>query len=334
MAAEDLRVVQEYGPEHAGELVGWVNVERRAHLGDEADFILASIAYARVAAEGARYSVIERVPGEHLYASGYIRGFDKSLQLSIATPDAAGQHIEAVPRQMPSVDRKLKHNSYPARRFADNLDYGSPENGDGEWLLGGSEILRSIKTQLSDAEAAFLYPVAYYTLAAMADAEDQLADPTMSSLTKIEYKLAEYRVEELMKLVTGNLALDEVIEDARSSELPDHVNAFVESRRNVTTVEYKLAELRAASALRGRLVLPYGEPAGVRTWPYMDAVAGTEHAAFGNERAMILAKNRSGMLRALGAETAEQQERLQNARHIARQLHALADKENEALIEW
>lgn len=330
MAVErEVVVVQEYGPEQAGEMVGWMNVTKLPRE-DEPDLVFANIAVARIADEGARYSYIY-YPGQQeasrLFGSDSVKGFEYSAELRAVGGD--GKLLDTMAMKQPSsAEGSWNENKTRENGFADSFYSGEADPRDGGvWALGKRAILETLKEQLDEQDTDWLYSALYYNLSMVLRSDMQLGDPNMHDSTK-EAKIDT--IEIIQNLVNEEIIDQTVLRNLTifgkipAAEIPEY---FAESRRSVAQLEQNISGLQEDSPV-GKWFLPVGHRmGGGRSWPYMDPTTGDENAAFGVELNDLKNKDPARATVELKRELKELQSRRSFSHRVLGNLIALAAAE-------
>lgn len=170
---------QDFGPEIAGETIGWVFAR---DLGNER--LLAGIATATVMEGGASYVIMS--PDEAGRMPEVSSGFHNVTALTaFVNPSAQVQtdiQIVRTPEMKSSIQGDSKFGSHI-------LDIDAPGKGGnhvGEWGVGGPEVLRGLKERLAEKNATWAYATMYYAFAHISAEDAILGDPEMTRQTDYE----------------------------------------------------------------------------------------------------------------------------------------------------
>lgn len=318
LASENV-IIQEYSAEQAGELVGWVNVIEK----EESELVIASVAYARISPEGAKYSYISR-EGEQLLHPDSIKGFDDSTELRVV---ARGKEVlETRSLTIPAYEGRYRllsqKHSFGSSFYNED---GRPHDG-GVWALSNENILGAIKQQLVNHKVGELYPVIYYNLAQAAKIDMLLADPSMHTQTDRALHGARSYEAKLAWVQAADKAMMTDLTIFGSTKPKDIPERFRVSRRNIATWETELRQQRA-DMTESDWYRPIGFRPNGRSWPYMDPEATDEEQAFGKELWALQQQDTGPARHELGRELKEVGERLINAGEITAHLAALATRE-------
>lgn len=326
----ELVVVQQFPEEAAGEMVGWVHVDRT--VDEHATRVHAAIAVARVGEQGAMYAYeeVDRPGRDEPYEIPHVEGFGPSVELVVSGQPGVKESIAPQPLKVPRWIHHRRSEDY----FGDGFypeDLPAPEKG--VWALGSQNILNALKNELNARQAMWLYPAIYYTLAQLAPDDEQLADPAMRGMTEVEARLADYRYRKLLGVQKVDADIAGRLDNYSAADHAAIVRDFVTARCQAANLEQEASEILTFSAFSSaRLYLPVGHGKGGRTWPYMDASERDEEKAFGRELAALRGRNYGFVRREVREELGELRYRIENAREIVVRLALLNEKET-ALAE-
>jgi hypothetical protein len=319
----ELFVVKEFSEDNAGDIAGWVDVRKVAS--PDGDRVKASVAYAQISEQGARYAYeeINRPPDSHDVP--HPEGFGPSVEIAASTslPATRSKLMTHVGH---SPDRE---SQYAIHQFGTSFrTEDQPTSGKGEWLLGEAEILQSLKRQLHLHGAEGMYPIMYYSMALSADGELQLADRSMRTLTEIEQVLAEHRLRQLHMLESEDTATQRMLQRLDEVGVAVAVDNFVASRRVAAIFERDIEALMEGTChSSAHLFLPVGQGEAGRVWPYMDPMEEDEDRSFGNEREDLRLGIPGTALFEVGREIQELSYRIRNAYIMMSRLAMLSVRE-------
>lgn len=334
MATETITAM-EFGPELAGERVGWVAFTKPEN--PELAHVAVDVVVGTVDDGGARYGYFETEEGERLYSGKTSEGLIAVTAL-----------------------RMLAHRDEPFDEFRSGLWIGVPErrndissvvahgvggsNGPEEeakrWADSQTSLLQTIRDGLTEHGVADNYPGVYYGLNTKAgqyalkqDASRDiagllLADPDMSEMTHQQVKASA----QIGRLLTEIRAYDHlmlrqltVFGDASADLVPTYFRA---SRRQVADKERATQTMADQLVIQSAAYLPVGSRPYGRTWPYMDPMEADEDKAFGRElRELEAGKDIDVTYRELQREIGEVEMRLDHARRGHAVLLALSQAE-------
>lgn len=319
----EFAAIQEFPPEMAGELVGWLNIVEHS----ETEIIGAAVAYARIGAQGAKcgYTVLVDNQEQHFAPSNY--GFEYSTELAVFARD--GNLVDTRASRQTREDGRFKLSDDEARNggFANSFYPGDGDpRKDGTWATGTIGITEMLKTELNRADVGWMYPTMYYYLSQMCRTDIQLVDPTMHETTAEQFEQALQHRAVLQAILEADTAMTKdltIFGGVSADEIPEH---FQKSRRTVAEYERELAAQRGTSYVHG-WQMPIGARPSGRSWPYMDPTTADESRAFGQELAALQNRNVSPALHELGREMKELNMRLETAQIVLRRLGSLSTKE-------
>ncbi|HUD03556.1 MAG TPA: hypothetical protein VMR51_02095 [Patescibacteria group bacterium] len=237
---------QEFGPELAGDFVGWVDVREETNQYNSR-LAVANVAYAKVDKKGAVYRVSrQETEGEKPLTVRESHGFLRSMGATAVGYMANRTVIEQDSFAYYCPDKMIQY-----RRAEDLIllnpfdieDHYPDKSTTGKWYAGKTELLDGIKEQLKTAKAGWLWPTLYYVLARAASKESILADPAMQETTKEELA----KTEKVVNLLNQQAAEDEQMhQNLTVSKKPKPIDipqAFMTQRENARSIEDKIADL-------------------------------------------------------------------------------------------
>jgi hypothetical protein len=315
------KVLKEFDPDHAGQYVGWVNVNEIAESG----FIVVNLAYARIAPNGAICSYFER-DGVQLPHSAQAQGFEHSTELTVSGIDDTNMNTTV--SRAPRINQQRGNSTIVESGFASSFytEDGNPSE-DGHWTIGeDKDILEGLQDKLSEHGVGWMYKYFYYNLAQMADKEMILGDPAMQEHTDtIEIQsVGEYKeLLEKARLEDGGMlhSLKRLGDQVKAS----YPSSFRTSRRIIGEYESEAGK-RRQQAVVGKWLMLIRD---VRTWPYMDPTNHDSWAAFGVELRDLRAGNSKRAKNELEAEIGALTKRINTAAGVLGRLSLQQARELE-----
>lgn len=274
---------KEFGPELAGELVGWVGTTE-----SDQSLVHLSIAIGVVSTEGAGYTL------------------DTSSDSSNALDTYGFEHVAGV-----SVTGERKTDAEPAKPFGiifrnEETDFSGPNTyhrgtitlvdrptgfrpdqpivEQGSWHIGNREIVDGIKQSLTDNYAMWLYPQAYYLLAYASNNMYLLSDREMHSRTKSERTVIQQNHYDLVDAIVLDTDMQRNLTVFHDHNVTaDNVtDIFTDSRHRMMELERQIAARSIDSIMEG--VIPQiGRGKNGQTWPFRNASANSDEESFGLE---------------------------------------------------
>lgn len=306
----------EFGPDKAGQRVGWVRVTPDIHDGD---IVHLDATIATVGPEGAQSSHLV-TEGQEVTTRNSHRGFEAAVTVGgLVLRNQITQSVNEL-RFLSSVP-SAEADSYQgdANSLIGNQTPGHPNfrHRDKQWVEDEAAFLAVLKKQLVDNGVCAAYPGIYYMLNhtaahvelmpedASEDANLLMADPSQQGTTHMERARAN--------VVAELLSIQRNVDDKMLAELNRAngmttkrlVDDFVNSRVRITELEAEIGA--AAQQLLGRngVYLPVGQGNRKRAEPYMDATKANAEEAYGRELNAMKAGNYTKAQFAVMQETFE-----------------------------
>lgn len=315
-------IVQEFGPEMAGQRVGWVSAKQDDR--EDSDYVHVNVAVGTVGEEGGVYSYadLSEVGGGQGYhqrsTTGIVNGF--SIEASVSRSEGIHPHGGyAFEIQDKGED--------PGRLFlggASRVVRGMDE-AEKQWALTAPELKDAIREAMEEADIFAHYPTLYYLInglschgffldrARISTTEVPgmlIADPEMANTTETQIGLARKVITELQtNIETDELMLSRltVNSDIPAEEVPD---AFATARDSLNNHEVAMARAAEGLIVASLVYNPVGHGPGSRTYPYMGAHPGDKDRDFAIELEALKAKNIAPANHELGKELKELRARL------------------------
>jgi hypothetical protein len=343
--ARNIIYTQEFPPELAGQRVGWTSVEEAP---DNNDLVVVNAVAATVGTDGARHGFIELDNGERRIrfpSNDTSEGFVAVSGLSVTISKERGIHHGNI--------------SYAAEGSASGGSWSILENGvsgytklaPGEtqkrWVDSTQVFIADLRQGMSKHGVIDHYPVVYYSLNGYMGhegyrsrdsnpysepAELFIPDATMVGETGAQVSVIDTVVRSLEAAKTESENMKRcltVFSDVPAEDIP---NTFRASRRTVAEQERRALGASAQIHAVDLAYLPIGTGQSGRTWAYMDALATTEHEAFGRELEALLAKDTGRARRELERELSELEARITYARQGRQVMRLLNIAESEQVV--
>jgi hypothetical protein len=293
MASKEV-VVKEFGPEQAGQRVGWVHANK--YEGEHLDLVEVGMAVATVGDDGAVVSYLDYKDGKKCYTSDSIRGFLAATALQVVLPaeDANLNDLSQID-YMSSGPRVFGPSFKVGEVFAGlSPMYSVYTIGDDslQWAEG-DDFATTIKTVMGAHGLAQAYPAVYLALnnsilhADLRPTDDSstapVVDREMNTITTTEQSEAALILNRLLTArAVDELSLSRLtmFSGTSAQEGPDR---FAEARRTVSKLESEITQSAGRMLFKWGTFLPIGFRPGGRTWPYMDPMVADESVAFGRE---------------------------------------------------
>ena len=313
-------MIQEYPADAAGQYAGWLNLAQIP----EVPVIRGAITYARIGHNGAEHFTSKLADDE--LAMPHSSGFENPVSVEFT------QHPSEPATGYNEVRATLAPGApWNSHRFSNERVDLQPVimPGEGTWVLGGKEILKTLKEKLAERDLEWFYATIYHTLAYVAREEDLLADPEMHGETTTQVSLLQEHILTLEDIETRDNIMQNnltVFADLPPDEIAD---AFAQSRRAVRDSERTLEHLSKTITL-GRNIPTIGFRPSGRSWPYMDASIDDEVRSFGRELTALKDRITWPSSRELERELGEIRLRREAVERIKDRLGVLALKESQA----
>jgi hypothetical protein len=295
----------EFGPELAGQRVGWNAVTGYGRRPDEV--LAVHIAAATIESDGASFEYEQRESESKqvkLFWSDAAKGFIATAGISVIIDKTRPpKEQERTPGPYWIFDDDLIRGSSEGRALRIAGDGGRVKTTDEldrkrTWIEGSDKIVSGIKENMHEADLDEYYPVVYYTanmllaherfrrgssLGKVATETILLPDAGMHEITAQELRVAD-TIEMILsdehredKKMLRNLT---IFGDVPAKDIP---RAFEISRSKVANLEaYAIGAGKDLYAQTG-IFLPIGFHGG-RSWPYMDAsLPPTDERSYGRE---------------------------------------------------
>ncbi len=265
-------VFKTFGPEDAGQKVGWVTLEPNP---DSSSFYLTG-AYATVHDEGATVSIAETVDGKRVWHTGLTRGLSRACAYSILID--------------PENDTRIANTDYGrfdllhADQVAGKVWHEKRDIDDEQvhWATGEAGLAETIKETLAEQGQEDFYPYAYLTingrmgrqlhlpngimpkLPRLSDiASVQLYDPNMEKTVRDEmHKISA------MNSVLNRWAIDGEVMTSSFEHNEIEPELFEQFRRKISGFHRRIEDLRQTMIAPIVAYVPEGY---TRTWPYISA---------------------------------------------------------------
>lgn len=297
---DELVVVKEFGPEMAGERVGWSAMYNE---GMYEGWTSVNIAAATIGDEGAAITYETReVDGEKkiLVSHDSTWGFLGLAGVSIAFDTKVAQ-----PKTMREVDVEFANARTPQDGSHPDMimTKAGASHNDSElmqakaaWTDSMPGLMGDVKQMMKDESLSEYYPLVYYTanvafaheatlkLPKEVGAEDLLMpDGSMQEETKQQIKIAQTMEACLADQVGEDVKMKNNLTAFGSVAPADVPQAFESSRRVMHRLEKGVFTANEQLHAKTGLYLPIGYSFGGRTWPFMNASREVEGEAFGRE---------------------------------------------------
>lgn len=348
MSLSELFDVASFGPEQAGQIVGWSSVSELPREHAE-PYYVAMLVAAVVGEEGAelkehRYEKDGKISSA--YSPECAKGF---LEVSgIAVTFVEETPFEGV-ADISFVNDTVEHRSTAATLLYGPSVVSSHDFSDvpHEWLQGSDEILGRLKSNLAAVDRTDYYQSIYYNYNARVGRDLSLrgsleatavepsrnlpilADPEQHQVTARQAEVADI----IASLLSSGLIEDAKTLDFISSNLSIDVvkwpSKFTSSRRKIAKYEQNILTAEDELIADGTIHLEVGSRPYGRTWPYMDPLVADEDRAFGQELAALRQGNSANTKYQLEKELKELKMRLNYARAGHASLTLLADAEQQ-----
>ena len=294
LADRNMVIEREYGPELAGQRVGWAAVTpypiERFHG--------IHVVGATVAEDGALLQYEDREgDSRKRWWSDAAQGFLALTAVTVTVETNASPPDQKTRDYSVGFDREKKNDGRLFRRGADGHVNEEELDKTRRWFMGSAQFMPGVKQLMEAEDLGEYYPLVYYTANVMSahpyyeyqrssttpPANLVMPDATMREITQAQQEV----VESILQGYRDQLSEDEamlnnltVYSDIPASEIPD---AFVASRRKVHQAEVAVTENVGKLLTYAGVYLRVGfRPTG-RSWPYMDASCADEDKAFGQE---------------------------------------------------
>lgn len=335
-------ITKEYSAEDAGKRVGWISAQEHK---ENHNAVIVNIATATVGENGASQGYIHSEEYGHLTSSETTRGFLATT--TFAAVVLRGEKINSNSQFFRVQDRSDLGGNAFQDGAAGYPDF-APNEDERTWVEGRRELLALLMSSLQATDIAHYYPAIYYLhnlgfahqvtrdgsfLAQYSPSDYLLADPEMSPTTKREIVGAESLRKQLGLIESLDTRMKSalgVFSDIPPKKIPE---VFTQSRKAVARHERKILDTTFDSYSSRAVFIPIGQGRSGRTWPYMDALANTEQAAFGIELTALKAENVAPAEHSLERELKELDGRKIYAQQGAAALRALYQAEQSAKNE-
>ncbi|USN97292.1 MAG: hypothetical protein H6799_02875 [Candidatus Nomurabacteria bacterium] len=315
-------IVKEFGPEMAGQRVGWVTTQVDER--EDSDYVHVNLAVGTVGEEGATYSYadLSEIGGgkgyHQLSTIGIVNGF--SIEASVSRSEGIHPHDGyAFERQDKGGDTGRLFLGGASRVVREM------EEADKQWALTAPELKDAIREAMQEADIFAHYPALYYLTnglmchgfflerARISTTEVPgmlIADPEMANTTEQQIETARKVITELQtNIETDELMLSRltVNSDIPAGEVPD---AFVTARESINAHEVTMARTAEGLIAASLVYNPVGHGPGSRTYPFMGAHPGDKDRDFAIELKALKAKNIAPANHELGKELKELRARM------------------------
>ena len=314
-----------FGPEMAGERIGWVSTNKLQDQEDGKDSpISVDVVSATVGQDGAWFGheILTNPDGEKSLPIAVEHGF---LAVSAISTVLASKENDWRDEFNLSYLRMSTGVRDSAAKILDratgfNVPIDAVGISDIDWASSGSELIDLLKQKMNDADYRERYAQLYYWLnGSIARFQEGFDDPfegfTVGELLLPDASMKKQTVEQLKHATGVANTLGYVAEHDEKmrqrltvfSDIPKETvpSRFIDNRRYASGGEDVIREHISKLAVRQLVYLPIGfRPTG-RTWPYMDASEVNEDKAFGIELAGLMSGNIEPANRELAREIAE-----------------------------
>lgn len=191
-------VVQQYGPEYAGEHVAFADIRRTPE-----DVLLAYVHLGQVGAEGAMYGYESIGSTITAQRRSDIAGFGDFVGVELGWSEKGTlEHVHGNMKQENPQGRR------DTRVFAESLHY-RPTVGYGSWYLGRANVIEGLQQELGALDASWAFPTLYLHLNRLAEGSMQLASPAMADVTAAQLTIATNLERALVGSTQANAKLRE-----------------------------------------------------------------------------------------------------------------------------
>lgn len=300
--AFDTEEVIKFGPEMAGERVGWISTEKFSDdKNDNNAPVSLNLVTATVGPYGASFS-IERshypngeigspIPAQYGFRAVYAIS---ALLVSTEKEDWSDESHFLYQNESEGGEGNLAHMLYWGVARGMSFD----DDGVVDWAKSRDDLLDLLKGKLTDVGFKEKYTKLYYWLngsiarfgnnhfypfVSFSLDDLLLPDKNMKKKTALQVKNAEGIARTLEHVADHDTKMRKrltVFSDIPRETVPDR---FIDNRRFAARSEDAIQDHLSNIAVRKLVDLPIGFRTEGRTWPYMDASQPDEHKAFGRE---------------------------------------------------
>lgn len=301
--ARNIERVVTFGPEMAGERVGWVSSGRVRGDDDENGRPWSlNLVTATVSQNGAwfGYETLQNPDGEKSLPIATQYGFlaVSAISTILASKEPHDWQDEFNLSYLQESDRGRDKDQLLDRGVNRGLYVDEDEGAD--WARNKAELLELLKGKLADSGFKDRYPQLYYWLngsvarfdnyggnpfAGFSLDELLLPDKSMKKKTADQIMHADGVVETLTRMAAHDDKMRKrltVFSDIPKETVPDR---FIDNRNYAAGGEKVIQEHITHLAVRQLVYLPIGFRPNGRTWPYMDASEPDAEKAYGRELA-------------------------------------------------
>lgn len=262
---------KEYGPEDAGQRIGWTTVEQNP---DRESFYIRG-AYATVGPNGAAVQIVEEInDGARLWHTGMTRGLSRVCSYAILidpTTDTRimnSDHADIDPNDADYLAGKVYH-------MVRGIDDKQVVWGKGEY-----ELTQAIKGVLETNGLGDNYPYVYLTMNGRLSHQlywqkrNDVHKPDLATLTQVQLydpEMSNIALDEQRKAMLQNEMLNKWGVDAESISLDAKrgdldVELFERFRERVQGFHNRIEEVRQSMIAP---IVTYSREGFTRTWPFM-----------------------------------------------------------------
>lgn len=289
-------ILHEYGPEQAGQRVGWVSVEPHPDVdqwGRPVKDIDIDVTVATVGKKGARLGYTRREDGSEVRHMPFPESFDGKRPADISG-FVAVTGLSATLYMGQSANELQTRLSGNVAKFVTSIPGQSrPEMS---WFEDDQDCLKLLRGGLLKHGVEDLYPSLYYQLNAYlghagvnrfllgapdgfsrraTKIQDPIADPEMIATTTLQRDLSADIEADLTKMIGEDRRslreFDRVVVDIDPSRAEED---FIKSRQTVSSAEGRIIERSGGLIIKAISYLPVGSR---RDWSFMDPTPTDSH---------------------------------------------------------